>query len=526
MKKDWLHFEQPNDGGDVYELVQGLSTVERRGLRTNWNRATGKSYPQYMQLFDEIVAGRATDDTTARLAMGAIRPTQLSNLKQQLLNEILEQLVSAHHDATPLFQLHTGLMQLRELEERCCWQLARRLSKKLWAIAEQHGSYIFALELLFRRSQLIVQSNYQHYDAEAKAVNSLIEEYASYRRITQQIRYYAEKLLLLKTSDRYLLVANNRKEVEEAAATLQSLSVDGEAVPHLRFRYLACYALCQHLLRQYKQCGKLIAEGLSLLQARPDMVVQEVEPLLSLVSTACYNGFAVDDVAEVEHFLDSFNKLAKHGPTDARFQKRWAILLFHNHLKIAHGKADYDSVARLLNEEAQTILGYVANAAPPLESLSVLTSIVISLFVLERFDEAEALLLVVKERNRRLDRDDIFYFSLIFHLVILFELKEWRRLASACEAAYQSIYKRKQQRPLEKDLMGFLKSLAVHRGQEEMEALTRAFLPRLEAYLNHPKQKLFFIIFDYYNWLQSKLARVSYRDYKRQLLISQKSHHS
>jgi hypothetical protein len=303
------------------------------------------------------------------------------------------------------------------------------------------------------------------------------------------------------------------------------MSIDAGQTPHLRLRYVACAALSHYMLQEHMACRTCIAESLALLHTRPDMALTEYDGLLLLTNVACYNGFALGSAGHVEQCLASFDKLAQLGPKDARFRKRWAVLFFHNTLKIAHKKADYDAVAALIDKEARGVLGYLAEAVPPLESLAVATSIVISLFVLDRFDEAEELLLVLKERNRSLARDDIFYFTLIFHLVILFELKEWRRLASASEAAYQALYKRKQLRPFEKELMGFLKSLPARRSPEQFAALVRTFLPRLERYSADPEQRIYLLFFNYYDWLQSKLAGLSYRDYKQQLMAVQ-SHHS
>jgi hypothetical protein len=523
MKQDVLHYPLPEHGGDIYELVQRLDASEKAIVRKFWTKATGSQLPLHVRLFNEIAAGKVTRDSAARAQFGDITAAQLSNLKQQLLGDVLEALALAGRERSPRNKLHLGIMQLRELEERCHWQLARRLCKKLLTIAEYHGLYIFALELLFHRSRLADQRNYQLFEREQAEVTLLIERFADYRRLAQQIRFYCDRLALLRTTDQFLSLPASQQLVAEASALLNTLDIDAQETPHLRLRFLACMALIHYMLQKHQACSACTAEVLALLEARPDMAQSEHESLLLLANISCYNGFARGKLTQVEECLRRFNSLAAGGPKSRHFRKQWRVLFFHNTLKIAHKKADYDGVAALIDREAQSALNDLADAVAPLESLAISTSIVISLFVLERFDAAEELLLVLKERNRSLARDDIFYFTLIFHLLILFELKDWRRLASASEAAYQALYKRRQLRPFERELMSLLKSLPARRSEQQFEPLIRAFLPRLDQYRNDPKQRMYLLFFNYYDWLQSKLAGLSYREYKRRLIAASPS---
>jgi hypothetical protein len=137
---------------------------------------------------------------------------------------------------------------------------------------------------------------------------------------------------------------------------------------------------------------------------------------------------------------------------------------------------------------------------------------------MERFSDAEALMQEIKEKNRSLERQDVFYFTLVFHLLILYELEEWFRLDAATAAAYHVLYNHKKLRPFEKELMSFLKSLPVRRGRDDNIAFIKAFVARLEVYRTDPVQRLYFLYFNYSDWLQSKLAGISYREYKKRLL--------
>ncbi len=519
MKKAPAIIPAQNPGGDVYALVLCLSAAEKTTLRKAWDKGFRKQ-PLHIQLFEAITDRKIFDDAGAQKSLGLSGGAQFSNLKQYLANEVLDALIHSQRDNAALTQLHFGLMQLRLLAERSQTALARKLCKKLWAIAEDTGQYGFAVELLYQKSRLLEQRSFRQYASEADEIAALIERYTGYHQASRKIRSYTERLSLLRAADS-LGVADEQHEAVQAVMTgLLAFREQATATPQLRFRYSAALGMAAYMLQQFDRCSVCCEDMLALLEAAPHLVGSDPESFLTVANIAFYNGFALDAISRVSGSLSQFDHLANIADNNAYFHKRWAIIRFNTTVKIAHKTGDYEGVARLVDRQGTTILGYASLVLPPAEALSVFTSIVISFFVLERFAAAEALMLEVKERNRSLDRQDVFYFTLVFHLLILYELKDWYRLDSATEAAYHALYNRKKLRPFERELMRFLKALPARRGRSDNAAFIRAFADKLEVYRTDPVQRLYFLYFNYYDWLQSKLAGVSYREYKRRLLTA------
>jgi len=150
--------------------------------------------------------------------------------------------------------------------------------------------------------------------------------------------------------------------------------------------------------------------------------------------------------------------------------------------------------------------------------LSIKGSVCISYFVMEQWDDAETLLSVIKEQNQHINREDILYFSLLFFLVILYEKKEWERLDSALKSAYHFLYARKKLRPFERELMLFLGHLSAAESKRSTNELINNFLQRLNHYRNDPDKNLYFLYFNYYGWLESKLMNLRYMDYLKEQL--------
>jgi hypothetical protein len=336
------------------------------------------------------------------------------------------------------------------LVERGLNGLARRLCKKLMAIAEDGGHYSTIVELLHYKAKLIEQRTLRQYRVEFEEISVLREQGVIYQGIAQQIQWQTQQLLVLRAADQLLVSEDYRVKTQQIVEELSALDINAKVTPHLSFCQLAALAIGHHMLQELDHCTSLCEEGIALLERRPEIIQSREESLLNFCNIAFYNEFAKNCIPCAIDWLTRFDQLLKGRDTSSHFQRRWGIIRFNTALKIAHKTADYESVARIIDSESASMMNEVAQVLSPAESLSIWTSVAISLFVLERFPEAEALILEIKEKNRSLERQDVFYFTLVFHLLILYELKEWYRLDAATAAAYHVLYNHKKLRPFEK----------------------------------------------------------------------------
>lgn len=520
MKKAAALIPTPVATGDIYALVDSLTAAEKTAIRKIWGKSGAKKLPLHIFFFEEIANGRVADDAGAQAALGLSGGPQFSNLKQHLATEVLDALVHALRGDSPSGQLHFGIMQVQALVERGHAALARRLCKKLWTIADNAGLYGFALDLLYYKGKLIDQRSFRQYSVEADEIAALFDSYTSYQHTAQKIQRHTERLALMRAADQLRVSDEHHEMLQDILSQLSIMNAEASATPHLRLRYLAAVVVAGYMLQQTDSCTAWSEEGIHLIENKPALAATDPESFINVANLSFYNEFAKGDISRVSEWLSRYNHLASGAHHSSYYQKRWAIIRFNTTLKIAHKTGDYEAVAQIVDKESNTIIAHATEVMPAAEALSVITSILISFFVLERFHEAEELMIEIKERNRSLDRQDVFYFTLVFHLVILYELKDWYRLDSATEAAYHVLYNRKKLRPFEKELMRFLKALPMKRGRGGTTEFIRAFVERLDVYRADPVQRLYFLYFNYYDWLQSKLAGVSYREYKKRLLES------
>jgi hypothetical protein len=515
MKKPFARYLSLPPASDVYSLIQSLNKAERAAVRKIGMKAS-KKQPLHTHFFELIADGRATDDSSAQAALGLTGGAYFSNLKQHLMTEILDALVHHLHDSSPEAQLSYGIMQLQLLTGRCHAAIAKRSCKKLFAIAGEAGLYTYALEVLYYWQRLIEQGAARQHIAEADEIAGLIERYTACQHARQQVQKLIGRLKTLRASDQLLLSAEQQEQTRHIVDELTSLTDLTHEQPHLKLYHLSAMVMASHMLREYDACNGYCRYALTLLEEQPSLMKTESESFLIISNIAFYNEFARGCIDCVADWLKRFEAIGENVTGNDYFIKRWAIIRFNTTLKIAHKTADFERVAWLIDNESKTILDYTALVMPAAEGLSIACSVLISCFVLERFDAAESLMLEIKEHNRNIERQDIFYFTLIFHLLILYELKDWYRLDAATVAAYHILYNRRKLRPFERELMSFLKALPAKRGRGASEYI-RSFVSRLETYHNNPTQRLYFLYFNYYHWLRSKLAGISYMEYKRQL---------
>lgn len=509
--------QTPVNNEDVYGLVLSMSAAERALFTKLSGAKPDKAQPLHVQLFSLIASRRVADDAAARQALNLASSAQFSNLKNHLAAALLDAISCLVKEESAEMRHYAGMIELKLLCCRKNYYLARRIFKKLWSEAEECGRYSWLLQLLRYRNTLFAQSTPKVIAAESLETAAAIERYTSYEQVDAVLSMLANGLTRLKAITPLRFLPDQQGEVETIVSKLLPVEISSRATHHLHLRFLSVQADAYYLLQHFNACDKLTDESVLLLQQHPLLIMCNTEQFFNIASVAFYNAFASGNIARAADLLSVFDELAAALVPDERLTARWSIIRFNTALKIAHKTADYKEVKVLMQDRANVII-HAKDVLLQTDALSVMTSICISLFVLEDFAGAEDLLLEIKELNRPLDREDLLYFSLVFHLLILYELKDWYRLDSATEAAYHMLYSRKKLRPFEKELMRFLKHLPVYRGKGTAAPAIRAFLEKLERFRADPVQRLYFLYFNYYDWLQSKLANLSYSEYRRQQL--------
>lgn len=501
---------------DVYGLVRSLSATELNLFRKAIGSRNGKTQPQHVRLFELLASGKAVDDAGCKEAL-SINGAQFSNLKQYLCSEILAVIVPAAAEDHPVLAFYTGMQQLDLLAQRGNKLLARKLYKKLWPQAERVGRYDWCLLLLDYRDRIADTGLLRLSQREINETISLSGHYRRMHEASARITVLNQELQQLRALSNLRVGDEEMESVRDLRIRIESLRETCEEQPFLMQRYYSTLAGVAYLQQDFSYALELVKLGQEGFRFHPEQLHLNSEALLDLASCGFYSAFAIGEIGMAVMLLGEFETFAEAWNAQAPPGQRWQVIRFNTELKIAHKTGNYHKVGEHLRHYKR-ILGFAEEHLSIPDLLSIQSTVCISLFVLEDFDGAEDLIIDIKNLNRSAEREDLLYFSLVFHLLILFEKKDWYRLDNMTQAAYHYLYSRRKLRPFEKEIMRFLKHLPILRGRGTSSTAISSFLTRLEEFRNDPVQRLYFLYFNYYDWLQSKLAGISYREYRSRAL--------
>lgn len=499
---------------DLLQLVRQMSGSEKAYFKKMAKRHAHQNQALHLRLFDLIENSDHNEEELFQKKLGLTTKAHYSSLKKYLTKEILDTVVFLQRNDNPEIHLQFYLLQIQVLLERNLNTLAAKLYKQALQLAEEFDAFDMRIKLLMLRRRLLEHASYKEFKSETLLIDQQLQENTSKQQYLEKHQLLFERLTTLSKSSQLRLDEQQLHDIRILEEELAEAPPGEEPLLQLVFRInkLLCSYLCFRFEETMQQAGNI----LKLWEQHPHFITAHPRYFLKSADITFYNDFACKSVPDAATHWDRYNRLAGEHLTTDLYALHWILLGFNTRLKIFHKTGRYDAVSGLIEQEARQVQDAARTLLSPSEQLGVLGSIAISHFVLEQWDEAEDMVQRIKELNRGVQREDILHFSMLFYLLILFEKKEWYRLDSAAEAAYHFLYAKKKLRPFEKDLMLFIRKLPAARITGEAHAAMSNFLQKLDAYNNDPVKQLYFLYFNYYGWLESKVRNISYRVYSEQ----------
>ena len=501
---------------DIFLLVKGLSSSEKSYYKKMGKRHADQNEALHLRLFKLIDETAILDETELCKALEIKNKIHFSGLKAYLHKDILDTLVFQKRNFSVDTQLYFMQAQIKTLQEKRLLYLAQKLCKKAITLAVQYEKYHFLILLLHLQNKVLEYKDYKQFKDSTDSIFATLKNAIDLHQVYVENRFLYEKVRRLTYRSWLPITADELEEIEQEKKLLNQMKPANEKQPLISLFYLNTLALCQYMLHENEACTGT-CRRIYFLWSNATQLVNEY-PLLFLnsINTTCYNDFLCNNIQQTEENIFAYGKIAKAHLKNEVYYKHFEVIQFNTHLKVYLKTAQLDQVKILIDEKAAMIFTYSSEILSPAEQLSIKGSVCISYFVMEQWDEAESLLTMIKEQNQNINREDILYFSLLFYPVILYEKKEWDRLDSALKSAYHFLYARKKLRPFERELMLFLGHLSSAESKRTANKLINNFLESLNNYRNDPDKNLYFLYFNYYGWLESKVMNLRYMDYLKE----------
>lgn len=498
---------------DLFVLVKGLTGSEKSYYTKFAKRHADNNSALHLKLFKIIDESKENDDSAWSKKLGIKNKTHYSGLKTYLLKDILETIVYRKRNFSVDTQLYFMQEEVRLLLEKNALNQAEKICNKAISLAHKFEKYHILIQLLYLCNRVLEFKNYKQFKKSSeKDFNNLSDAIASQDRFIKS-RFAYEKVRRISFRSWLPITADEKEDIIELKKELLQDKPVANENPLICLFYFGSLAACEYMLHQYEDCNITCDKILHLWKKNSHLINEN--PILFTLSmnTTNYNDFLSNDLKKVERNLKAYTTLAYKYLMNEVYQQYIEIIVFNARVKVFLKSGYFSNLRELLDTRTADILKYTASTLSPADQLSIKGSVCIAYFVLEKWDTAETLLLEMKEQNQQIEREDIWYFTLLFHLIILYEKKEWRRLESGLKSTYHFLYARKKLRKFEKDLMLFLNKLFLSGPDDDVNEMIAQFLTTLQEYKNDPVKKLFFLYFNYYGWLESKLMKISYKEY-------------
>lgn len=500
----------------VQRLVLHLSSRETAVFKEKMAAMGNRTASQYLGLFDLLKSGKqlSSEQLCTRLQISS--KSRLSTLRRNLLEELLEILAACNRDSDINLHLHYLQSQIEILLSQASFSEAEKRCDRALQLAEQYGKYQQLSDLLLLKNNIIQNINYKKYQAVNEIILDKIQRFISFQFILKRISVIYEQVKILSYRTWLPVGKEELSDIADKKRLLDQLTSEKDfekaiQEPLIKLYFHCTLATCFYMTHEKEACTyscKLLIEE---WKTAPHLIDTYPALFISSVNTSCYNNFFMNDLKHTKDQLSVYSHLSEKYLSSDFYQRIFAIIHFNTELKLHHKTARYDLVERLLREESRKVMAISDQLAPP-DALSIPTSIYISYFVLEQWDEAESLLLNVKERSRTMGREDILFFSLIFHLLILYEKKEWYRLDAIIETTYHFLYGRKKLRVFEREMILFIKQISRFREPASQRSICISFLKKLNK-MTEGQIPLYSMYFNFPGWIESKAGGLGYMEY-------------
>ncbi len=495
---------------ELYELIRGLQRHEKACYKKMAKRHANDNRALHIRLFELMEQHPAKDEKFFAAQLSLQSQAHYSGLKTYLWNDILATIVYLRRNE-PIAQLQFIDRQFEFLLDKNLVVSAGKLLERAWKTAVRYELYTTQVKLIHQQYKILSYSDYKSFKTESGKLLQYQAATVSRLQCEQQLQMIIRELTGFKQFNYLRLSDDQLARTGELRILLAGITIDPGCPLLFILHQFAC-GLCEHLSYRFEACTGYTTAVIGCWQEHTHLIAGNATLFLNCADYTFYNAFALKQTAHAVTQLQQYSVLA--GQLEGKDKVRWELIAFNTQLKIFHKHAAYDKVGQLIDEQAGQVLQQVEAVLPPVTALSLMSSICISYFVLDRFKAAEDLLLDVIRINYEVQREDILYFSAIFYLVILYEQKDDLQLSNAISATYYRLDNKKKLGAFEKDLMLFLRHLSNEQHNEGRLTAIRRFLQRLEVYKTDPVKELYFLYFNYYDWLQSKVLRIRYTEYR------------
>lgn len=497
----------------LWHLITALSPAEKTFFKRNFSNshATDKIY---LRLFDAIAVQKKYDEATILKKFApTLTKKNISFQKHYLHTQVCDALVHCYSRNNIYQEIYKQIQLIRVFRKKGLLHEAHTTWKKTLARARETESFAM-LGLLKREFEkmILISGSDISYDELHSLFQKNLLSYDEYAGLVTLRDIYAE-IILVKRNAHFDISPADGFRIETLYTQVSSYDKESNS-PSFWFRYY--YHMCKGILLYLKGDNTNALGHFKILHVhwkqRPSFIQINGEHYLELLYMINYSGILGGEFEYVQQvFADPCNQLLDDEIQRANFQALQFVALN----RIYNKTARYNDVKKLLatNKRHLTAWEPCLNADM---NRTINLSFSIASFVLEQYDDALTCARRAIDYYKAGVREEHHSVAQLLLLLITYCMNSSRLFDAQYRSTYSYFYKRKKSHPFEKAMIQCLHRSFYATDMKTRHSEYQKAIALIDENRDEPVQKNIFSIFNFHGWLQSRIMRISYRQYAEQ----------
>lgn len=503
--------------GFIWQLIHAMNSQEKIFFKRRFAGSGQASTQLYMRLFDAIARQKEYNEKALLDKFNpAITRKNIAYQKHYLQKQVCAALIEYEALKTPGQGLYENLQLIRIYRQKGLFDEAFDRWKK--TVVQARSQEAFAMLNLLKsefEKMVIISPTQTGYDDLLGVFLQNIISYQEYSDLITLRDIYTETLLLKKKTH-----LNAEPAHHEQLKKLMAQVNNADTARHghsflMRHYYYMSKATLLYLMNDMAGSMALLKDRMEDWQHHKAFLQSHGEFYIELLYMINYAGVLEGDFGFVEAVFNSpFNRQL----TDATHIAYMEVIRFLALNKVYNKTARYSDVHKLLQLAKQKYSSWEPRLNAELSS-TLHFSMGLGCFVLEEYSDALFHTHQAITHHPESIIEEYAAVSYLFLLLITYCMDNDRLFESQYRNTYTYFYKRKKKQPFEKTIIQCLHRSFSYTDHKKKQAEYQKALEQLAQTADNLVQKRAFAVFNFPGWFNSRLRRVSYRQYVEQQVI-------
>jgi hypothetical protein len=501
----------------LFELIHCLNKSEKRYFKLYASRHTIGEQNNYVVLFDYIAEQNEYDEAKL-FTHFKNKPflNQFSTTKSRLYQLILKSLDLFHSNNSVDAQLFTTIHSADILFNKGLYKQSEKLYHQAEKQAKKHQKLNLILEIKEKQKKLFEKEMYCNLSE-----LEITKLYKAEQLINQKIDVYnylwqIKGLLFIKINQiGNIRTEKEKNDLEKIIEGAKLINVENYS-NKIRYLYHHIFSTYYFTIYDFKQTYLNLKENLKLIENDCHFIKQNFNSYFSVLTNLIYVCTKLEHFTEANLYLNQLKTLpnSKHYDNSVDlnikyFSSKFSLELYLNMEQNNYLKAE--EIIPLVEQFYQQYDNKINNIRKAYLDFKIAT-----VFLAQNNLENALKWINLIINNKNLDkRQDIYSFAKIIHLIIHFELKNYRYLNYALSSTKRYLKDKKRVYKFEELFLKVISKISKENiNRFDLEEILLPYIETLKMLKQDPFEKTAFDYFDFYTWVNSKMNGKTYLELK------------